>query len=153
MSDADFTLDIGSDEIYPMPLFVKLSVEDVGRATDWYVEALGFKALFVMRAPGSGAAMMSHLRMKKYQDIMLVSAGPETARGAEGIAVTLNFAGDIDGFAARAAEAGAEVVAGPADTAWNTREVTFRDLDGYLLTFTFGPLKNKSFDEVIGSMR
>jgi hypothetical protein len=37
--------------------------------------------------------------------------------------------------------------------AWNTREVTFRDLDGYLLTFTFGPLKNKSFDEVIGSMR
>jgi hypothetical protein len=39
----------------------------------------------------------------------------------------------------------------PADTTWNTREGTFRDLDGCFLTFTFGPPEENTFEEVMGS--
>jgi uncharacterized glyoxalase superfamily protein PhnB len=152
MCAKDYTLDIASEEIYPMPFFVKLTVADVGRATEWYVGALGFRALFVMRDPSTGRATTSHLRRERYQDILLVRGEHKKGRSDDGMTMNLSLPGGIDDLAERASKAGAEVVKWPADTPWNTREVTFRDPDGYLLTFTSGPVAERTFDEVVGSM-
>jgi uncharacterized glyoxalase superfamily protein PhnB len=152
MCAKDYTLDIASVEIYPMPFFVKLTIADVGRATEWYVGALGFRALFVMRDPRTGRATTSHLRRERYQDILLVLGEHQKGRSDDGMTMNMGLSDGIDDLAERARAAGAEVVKGPSNTPWNTREVTFRDLDGYLMTFTSGPVAERTFDEVVGSM-
>ena len=149
MCAKDYTLDISNDEIYPMPLFVKLKVADVGRSTEWYVRALGFRAIFVMRHPATGRPITSHLRRAKYQDILLVPGA--RGSGDEGCVMNLSLGEGIDDLAMSARSAGAEAVEGPADTPWNTREATFKDPDGCLLTFTSGPVADRTFDDVVGS--
>lgn len=152
MDGKDYTLQTDTEEIYAMPFFAKLLVADVGRSTEWYVEALGFRALFVMSHPSTGEPYMAHLRRGKYQDIMLVHGVCNHNRDIEGIVLTFSFGENIDAFAYGAKEAGAEVVGGPANTSWNTREVTLRDPDGYLLTFTHGPRADISFENVVESI-
>jgi catechol 2,3-dioxygenase-like lactoylglutathione lyase family enzyme len=146
----DYTLDISNDEIYPMPFFVKLKVSDVERSTEWYARALGFRALFVMSHPVTGRPVTSHLRRARNQDILLVPGA--RGSGDEGCDIYLNLDGSVDELAASARAAGAEPSEGPADTPWNTREVTFKDPDGYLLTFTTGPVVKRTFDDVVGSI-
>ena len=152
MDGKDYTLQTDTEEIYAMPFFAKLLVDDVGRSTEWYVEALGFRALFVMPHQSTGEPYMAHLRRGKYQDIMLVHGVCNHNRDIEGIVLTFSFGENIDAFAYGANEAGAEVVGGPANTSWNTREVTLRDPDGYLLTFTHGPRADISFENVVESI-
>jgi len=40
-----------SEEFYPMPLFVRMSVRDVEASARWYAEALGFCSVYAM--PGA----------------------------------------------------------------------------------------------------
>ena len=70
--------------------------------------------------------------------------------GDEGRVMYMNLDVSVDGLARSAASAGAEAVEGPAGTPWTTREVTFSDPDGYLLTSTSGPVADRTFDEVMG---
>ena len=132
-----------------MPFFVKLKVADVERSTEWYVRALGFRALFVMSHPETGKPITSHLRRAKYQDILLVPGA--RGSGDEGCVMNMSLDGSPDELARAALPSGVEPVEGPANTPWNTREVTFKDPDGYLLTFTGGPVAKRTFDDVVGS--
>ncbi|HZN73388.1 MAG TPA: hypothetical protein VFC00_17100 [Micromonosporaceae bacterium] len=50
-----------SREIYGMPVFVTLTVADLDRTVDWYVNGLGFISLFTMPGPDGGPALV-HLR-------------------------------------------------------------------------------------------
>ena len=136
-----------TDEIYPMPSFPVLEVADVARSAAWY-GALGFGEVYAL--PGPDGPSLSHLRWARYADLLLRPA-PRPSDAPMGRGVTLTFAvtdGTVDAVAERARQHGAEIVAEPEDTPWNTRECTVADPDGFRLTFTQGPLKPLSFDEV-----
>jgi uncharacterized glyoxalase superfamily protein PhnB len=143
-----------TEEIYPMPLFPTLTVDDVEASSDFYQNALGFKHIFTMSGP-DGKPSLVHLRWVKYADLLITkSRDGKELTGPKGIGVSINFNmlehfnGDMDAFAKFARENGANV-AGPIDQPWNVREVTVLDLDGYKLIFSMPINLNLSFDEVI----
>ena len=139
------------EKYYPMPAFVQLQVADLDRAAHWYAEALEFRAIFTMPGP-DGNPILIHLRRSRYQDILLVRAarGPQAARDAS--APPARGYGCI--FRSRAtgtrstprpsARVGREraPLRGPS-TRPGTREVRARDLDGYRVVFTKGPLDHR----------
>lgn len=140
-------------EIYPMPLFPRLTVSDVAVSTEWY-EALGFDVVYSM-------PVMAHVRYRKYADVMLAADGMGTERAADetdagtrgdGVSIYVTVQGEsVDDVAERAREFGAEIAAGPENTPWNTREVTILDPDGYELVFSEEAESGKSFESVMGS--
>ena len=111
-------------EIYPMPMFITVAVDDIAAVSDWYVNALGFSVVF------SAPAAMTHLRRRKYQDVLIV-------RGA---GLTTSFSiDDLEPLAARARAAatlGASSIEGPIETPWNTRDLRVVDPAGNRLVFT-----------------
>ncbi len=124
-------------EIYPMPMFAKIGVSDVAAVAAWYEKALGFKTVFAM-PPTDGQPPLVHLRRQKYQDILLVRAQKE---GGSSGTLTLNFVidGDVDSLSEQARSVpslGQSSVNGPADTAWNTRDLNVTDPAGNQLVFT-----------------
>ena len=141
---------MSSHDIYPMPLFPRLTVRDVAASTAFYTDVLGFDEVFAM--PGGG---MSHVRSRKYADVMLAESGPPVDSGTAADSETLAAPGDdsgavvgagvelyltveegsADDVAARVREAG-RAADGPTETAWNTREVRVEDPDGYVLVFS-----------------
>lgn len=162
-------------EIYPMPMFPRLTVSDVAASTEWY-EALGFDAIYSM-------PVMAHVRYRKYADVMLAAdgmagtddaddEGGDDGRGddgaaseedaddaaaakrtrGDGVSIYVTVQGEsVDDVAERAREFGAEIAAGPENTPWNTREVTILDPDGYELVFSEEAESGKSFESVMGS--
>ena len=123
-----------SRAIYGMPMFATLAVADIGATTSWYVDGLGFISLFAI--PGSSGPVLVHLRRWQFQDLLVRSA-PAPVSAATGC--SLSFAAvyaELDELAARARVHGGGRVDGPADTPWNTRDVTTVDPDGNVIAFT-----------------
>ena len=127
------TIDRG---IYVMPQFVTFEVSDMAAARRWYVKGLGFVELAVLPGP-AGDPVLVHLRRFRYQDILLVPASEPSSGASPGVRVS--FAAGDENLDARAAiatgEPGGEVE-GPIRTPWNTRDLHFRDADGYVVVFT-----------------
>jgi catechol 2,3-dioxygenase-like lactoylglutathione lyase family enzyme len=126
----------GNNEVYPMPFFVALTVKDVAASTAWYRDVLGFVVMFAIPP---AQPMMSHIRWIKFADLMLYPAAEQLTAPGQG--VKLNFQvwpEDIalDELAAQMKAMGAEIIEGPVDRPWNTRDFIVHDPDGYLLTFT-----------------
>ena len=125
-------------EIYPMPMFATLAVDDVAAVARWYGEALGFGTMFA-GPPMGGQPSIVHLRRNKYQDVLLV---PSRTAGSSAppLTLTLSFSADeVDELAGRAravAAVGASAVVGPIDTPWNTRDLRVTDPAGHQLVFT-----------------
>jgi hypothetical protein len=122
-------------DIYGMPAFVKLAVADLASTVAWFTGALDFIELFTMPGPLGGAALV-HLRRWRYQDILVVPAEPGQPVGPS---IQLTFAAEfeeLDGLAARARAFGEGVVDGPADTRWNTRDLSVTGPDGLTVVFT-----------------
>jgi uncharacterized glyoxalase superfamily protein PhnB len=142
------------EEIYPMPLFPTLMVDNVEASSNFYQNTLGFKHIFTM--PGSdGKPSLVHLRWVKYADLLITrSRDGKPVAGPKGVGISLNFNmlehfdGDLDAFAKYARENGADVT-GPIDQPWNVREVMVLEPDGYKLVFSMPININLSFDEVI----
>ena len=124
-----------SREIYGMPMFATLAARDIGATVSWYTGGLDFIELFTVPGPGGGAVLV-HLRRWQFQDLLVRPAhGPVTP----GNGCVLSFAavyGEIDALAERARAHGGGRVKGPADTLWNTRDLTTTDPDGNLVIFT-----------------
>jgi catechol 2,3-dioxygenase-like lactoylglutathione lyase family enzyme len=114
-------------DIYGMPAFVTLTVADVERTVDWYVNGLDFIALF--RMPG-----LVHLRRWRYQDILVRPGRPPA--GGEWTVSVMATAEQLAALAQRARAHGGGTVDGPADTPWNTRDLRATDPDGYTVVFT-----------------
>ena len=119
-----------SREIYGMPVFVTLTVADLDRTVDWYVNGLGFISLFTMPGPDGGPALV-HLRRWRYQDILVRPGKPPV--GGEWTISVMAVVEELDALAARARAHGGGLVEGPADTPWNTRDVRATDPDGYVV--------------------
>ncbi len=139
MNSVSYSVEVlkrGNNEAYPMPFFVSLTVKDVAAATAWYRDVLGFVVMFAMPP---AQPMMSHIRWIKFADLMLYAAAEQLT--TPGAGVKLNFQvwpEDIalDELAAQMQAKGAEIVEGPVDRPWNTRDFTVQDPDGYRLTFS-----------------
>jgi len=147
-----------TEEIYPMPSFPTLIVEDVEASSSFYQNALGFKQIFTMSGL-DGKPSLVHLRWVKYADLLITRPRDgNKVTGQKGTGVSLNFNmlehfdGSMDAFAKYAREHGANV-SGPVDRPWNRREVTVLDPDGYQLIFTMPININLSFDGVIERVR
>lgn len=137
-----------AEEFYPMPLFVKLMVRDVARSAEWYAEALGFRSVYAM--PGAdGRQMMNHLRLDRYQDLMLLPRPQgEAPPAARDFVINLAFTGDMQALAERARATGAKIE-GPVARPWNALEVTATDPDGFVLTFSQVIDMNRKFSDVM----
>jgi uncharacterized glyoxalase superfamily protein PhnB len=137
-----------AEEFHPMPLFVKLMVSDVARSAAWYAAALGFRSVYAM--PGAdGRQMMNHLRLDRYQDLMLLPRPPGGGQpAARDFVINLTFTGDMRALAERARATGAEVE-GPVARPWNALEVTATDPDGFVLTFSQVIDMNRKFSDVM----
>lgn len=120
-------------DIYPMPAFVTLTVPDLDRAVDWYVDGLDFISLFTM--PGrDGRPMLVHLRRWRYQDVLVRQGEPAT--GGAWAPSVMAVAEDLPALAERARAHGGGTVEGPYDTPWNTRDLTVTDPFGNRLVYT-----------------
>lgn len=142
-----------NEEIYPMPMFPMLIVNDLEASSKFYQNVLGFKHIFTMPGPGGQPALV-HLRWVKYADLLIArSRGSEELTEPRGVGISLNFNlfehfnGDMDAFARHAREHGATII-GPIDQPWNVREVTAFDPDGYKLIFTVPLNVNLPFEKV-----
>jgi catechol 2,3-dioxygenase-like lactoylglutathione lyase family enzyme len=124
-----------SRAIYGMPMFATLLARDLQATVSWYTDGLGFINLFTMPGP-DGAPVLVHLRRWQFQDLLIRPArGPVTPFDG----CQLSFAavyGELDALAERARAHGAGRVDGPADTPWNTRDLTAADPDGQVVVFT-----------------
>jgi uncharacterized glyoxalase superfamily protein PhnB len=141
------------EEIYVMPLSVSLRVRDVARTAEWCSRALGFRCIFVL--PGAdGHPLMSHLRLERYQDLLLIEHSreekPAPARPRD-FAINLSCSGDLSALAERARAAGS-AVDGPRPTPWNTREVRVTDPNDFVLAFSTVLDANRTFPDVTESM-
>jgi catechol 2,3-dioxygenase-like lactoylglutathione lyase family enzyme len=136
-----------------MPAFAQLQSTDLTRAARWYTEVLGFRTIFA--APGAdGQPLLVHLRGARYQDVLLTRAREPRAPGAPvgaGVALYFQFSeswDDLTALAERARKAIDQSVEGPTETPWNTREVSLRDPDGFLLVFSKGPVKEMTMSDI-----
>jgi uncharacterized glyoxalase superfamily protein PhnB len=125
-------------------LFPFLRYRDAPAAIDWLVKAFDFAEQMVV--PGGngtvahaqlsfgpavimlGTARDDELRMKSPRDLGAVN---------QGIYVYLE---DVDAHCERARAIGAEIIRGPENTDYGSREYTARDLEGHLWSFgTYRP--------------
>jgi hypothetical protein len=124
-----------SRAIYGMPMFATLHAADLAATVSWYIAGLGFIDLFTLPGPG-GDPLLVHLRRWQFQDLLVrLARGPVSP----GNACQLSFAavyGELDALAERARAHGGGRVDGPADTPWNTRDLTTADPDGNIVIFT-----------------
>lgn len=118
-------------EVYPMPVFATLAVDDPAAVAAWYEAALGFSPMF--------SGPLVHLRRRKYQDLLLVAAIPAPVGGSGSLTLTFNADGEVDTLAERARAVpalGVSAIEGPVDTSWNTRDLRVTDPAGNRLVFT-----------------
>ena len=123
-----------SRAIYGMPMFATLLVADLERTTSWYVDGLGFIALFTMPGP-SGPALV-HLRRWQFQDLLVRPASEPVTSGNGSVISFAAVFDELDDLAATARAHGGGRVDGPSDTPWNTRDLTTTDPDGNVVVFT-----------------
>lgn len=125
-------------------LFPFLRYRDAQAAIDWLVGAFGFSEQMVV--PGENGTV-AHAQLSFASGvIMLATARDDELRiksprdlGAvnQGIYVCLE---DPDAHCERARGAGAEIIRGPENTDYGSREYTARDLEGHLWSFgTYRP--------------
>ena len=121
--------------IYGMPMFATLLARDIGATVSWYTAGLGFIDQFTI--PGAhGDPVHVHQRRWQFQDLLVRPAREPVAPGN---GCTLSFAAvydEIDALAERARAHGGGQIDGPADTPWNTRDLTTADPDGNVVIFT-----------------
>lgn len=141
-------------EIYPMPSFPTLAVQDLKAVSQWYQDALGFQLVFEMPGEG-GKPILVHLRWAKYADLLLVPSS-DRSDAPKGVGITLTFAmsgGSVDALADRIKRHGVKAVSGPIDQPWNARELSLLDPDGFRLTFTEPINKQMLMDDVVENVK
>ncbi|HEU5129281.1 MAG TPA: VOC family protein [Glycomyces sp.] len=115
-------------EIYPMPMFVNIPTADFAASKDFWMRGLGFIDLF------SIPDQVTHLRRWAFQDVLLVPG-----ERAEAAPMSVSFScvlNETEPIAARCEELLPGSVAGPAETPWNTVDVTVTTPEGARIVMT-----------------
>jgi uncharacterized glyoxalase superfamily protein PhnB len=125
-------------------IFPAIRYQDARAAIAWLERAFGFSEHVVVPGPGDSIA---HAQLELESNIVMLGSvrddelrlktPRELGAGTQGVYVVI---GDVDEHCKRARAAGAEVVRGPEDTPYGSREYTARDLEGHLWSFgTYQP--------------
>lgn len=133
-------------EVYPMSMFPTFEVSDIRTSIEWYTGVMRFVLIYEM-PDTEGRAYMAHIRKEKHQDLMLVTRQDhkydDVIKYGAGVSVTFQYTGNdkdhfisIDDYASRIRGMGANILKGPVNTPWNTRELIVADPDGYHLIFS-----------------
>lgn len=145
-------------EIYPIPLVITLTATDIEKSIKWYKEVIGFSSLLELK-DHTGQISFAHLRLDKYQDLMITKGSGSLNQQKLGNGVTIGLGNtafksgeDIDGFSERLKANGATILEGPADRPWNLRELVVADPDGYILIFSQVLQQANDFSEVLGDI-
>lgn len=143
-------------ETYPMVFNVTLSVRDLAASKQWYEQALGFQHIFSMPGP-SGETVLMHLRWTKFADLLLIPDRTPVQHAPKGAGISINFSvtnGSVDELAERARQHAARIVSEPQNRPWNTRDFAVADPDGFILTFSKGPIEaGLGMDKIITRIR
>lgn len=127
-------------EFYPMPMFNKLLVTDITKSEKWYEKALGFQSIFKFRIDKK-EVLMNHLRLDKYQDIMLIQASDFTV----GNATYLNVL--VEEIKKLSNNLSSKMIVNPLEQQpWNAIEMTIKDPDGHLITLTQSNTAKEDFE-------
>ncbi|HEY9643950.1 MAG TPA: VOC family protein [Coleofasciculaceae cyanobacterium] len=124
-----------SEEFYPMPLFVRMFVRDVAVSAQWYANAFGFRSVYAL-SDVNGRQTMNHIRLAKYQDLMLLAQPQDTTdEPSSRLSLSFSYDGSLGALAQRALSAGA-TVGGPTVMPYNAYELTVIDPNGFILIFS-----------------
>ena len=130
-------------ELYSMPMFNKMLVNDIEKSSEWNQENLGFKSIFKFKNE-QNQILMEHLRLAKYQDIMLISG----KQFEVGNAVYTNIlVPNIRILKQRISSQ--YIVEDLEEKPWNSIEMTIKDLDNHLITLTQSNIKNEEFNALM----
>ncbi|MDM5248773.1 VOC family protein [Lysinibacillus sp. G4S2] len=132
------------NEFYQMPLFLKLKVRDIEKSKEWYTNVLNFNSVFDF-PDTEGTTAMTHLRGAKYQDLMLIK--DKKANSTDSVIINL-FSNDIHSIYQAALDNKTIIIQEPTVQPWNAKELTIKDLDGYI--FTKLNFRKPTFSEVGG---
>lgn len=130
-----------ADDIHTGPnIFPALKYTDGAAAVEWLGQAFGFETIVVHPGPDN---TVGHAELGMGLGIIMLGtkAAPDPknpwADASSGIYV---YVEDIDAHYARARRAGADIVRELADTEYESREYSARDLEGNLWSFgTYRP--------------
>ena len=123
----------GCSVLPPLPALMVSSVEF---SLDWYLRVVRFQ-LF-SKGYDEGELTSAHLKWAGYSSLLLVAQRKPLPGGSInrfGLRICFWAESDLYALGARAVEQGGKIALGPVTHPWGIREVTFRDPDGYLLTF------------------
>ncbi|MEM5398299.1 VOC family protein [Staphylococcus gallinarum] len=126
-------------EFYQMPMFNKVLVKDIEKAEKWYEKTIGFKFRNV-----KNEVLMNHLRLKKYQDLMLISQTDFEI----GNSIYLNIlVKDIEEKSQNISQK--FIVSQLEEQPWNAKEMTIKDPDGHLITLTQSNISDTDFEKLM----
>lgn len=130
-------------EFYQMPMFNKILVKDIEKSEKWYEKTLDFKSVFKFRND-KNEVLMNHLRLEKYQDLMLISSDDFEVGNSLYLNVLIN---DIEDKAQTISQK--FVVSQLEEQPWNAKEMTVKDPDGHLITLTQSNISNADFEKLM----
>jgi uncharacterized glyoxalase superfamily protein PhnB len=128
------------------PVIPTMRYADAPRMIEWLCTAFGFERQFVVPgdggsiahaqlAFGNGMIMLGSARDDEWGRLVKPVGANDVATGAVYVVVS-----DLDAHAARAKAAGAEILYGPRDTDYGSREYAARDREGHVWSFgTYDP--------------
>ncbi|HDC8717571.1 TPA: VOC family protein [Staphylococcus aureus] len=130
-------------EFYQMPMFNKVLVQDIEKAEKWYEKTLGFKSVFKF-INDKNEVLMNHLRLEKYQDLMLISQTDFEV----GNSIYLNIlVKDIEEKSQNISQK--FIVSQLEEQPWNAKEMTIKDPDGHLITLTQSNISDTDFEKLM----
>ena len=130
-------------DFYQMPMFNKILVQDIEKAEKWYEKTLGFKSVFKFRNE-KNEVLMNHLRLEKYQDLMLISSNDFKV----GNSIYLNLlVKDIESKSQTISPK--FVVSELEEQPWNAKEMTIKDPEGHLITLTQSNISDTDFEKLM----
>ncbi|MDK9868500.1 MULTISPECIES: VOC family protein [Staphylococcus] len=130
---------------YQMPLFNKLLVRDIEKAEKWYRHNLGFQSVFKFHIE-ENEVIMNHLRLRKYQDIMLIQSNDFKSGNGCFINILVN---DIETISKSISDM--YVLQPLEQMPWNAMEMTIVDPNGYQITLTESNISDEDFETLMDS--
>ncbi|UBH22404.1 VOC family protein [Macrococcus armenti] len=132
-------------EFYQIPLFNKILVKDIKKAEKWYRHTLGFQSIFKFRNENN-EVIMNHLRLEKYQDIMLIQS--VDFKSGNGCFINI-LVDDIETIAKSISEK--YVLQSLEQMPWNAKEMTIVNPNGYQITLTESNISDEDFENLMDS--
>ncbi|HYV20108.1 MAG TPA: VOC family protein [Verrucomicrobiae bacterium] len=125
----------------PLLSFVSLAVDDLGRATRFYRQALGLRPLDRTRALATFALGATRLALVRRPVLAAVAGLSDPRRGGSGVLLSRNVRrrGDVAALLARVRARGGRILRPAAAADWGGETGVFADPDGHRWEVAWNP--------------